>query len=79
MTALLSSMFPSLETADLLQDGEAASRSLAAITKVTVAVATSRDNALGGRTSLDLGKGILQTGQRVFTVFVPLSLVLQSC
>lgn len=83
VTALLSSTFPTLKTTDLLQDREAAGRSLADITKATVAMAAGRDNTVWAGALLDLSKGDLQTGQRVFSVFVLLSvvpgLVLQSC
>lgn len=83
VTALLSGAFLMLKTTDLLQDREAAGRSLAAITKDTVAMATGGDDAVGAGASLDLCEGDLQTGQWVFSVFVPLSvvpvLVLQNC
>ncbi len=83
VTALLSGAFLMLKTTDLLQDREAAGRSLAVITKDTVAMATGGDNTVGAGASLDLGEGDLQTGQWVFSIFVPLSvvpvLVLQNC
>lgn len=81
VTALLCGA--TLEAADLLQDREAAVRSLAAITLATIAMATGGGNTVGAGASLDLGKGDLQTGQWMFSVFVMLSvvpvLVLQSC
>lgn len=70
VTALLSSAFMALETADLLQDREAAGWSLATITQAAVAMATGRDNTIGAGASLDLSEGDLQTGQWVFPVFV---------
>lgn len=83
VTALLSGTFPTLETTDLLQDRQAAGWSLSAINTATVAVVTGRDNTVGAGTLLDLSKGDLQTGQRVFSVLDRLSvvplLVLQSC
>lgn len=75
VTALLSGTFPTLETTDLLQDRQAAGRSLPSITRATVAMATGRDNAVRAGTLLDLGEGDLQTGQRVFLVFDRLSVV----
>lgn len=75
VTALLPTTFPTLETADLLQDGEAAGGSLAAVTKATVTMATGGDNAVGAGALLDLGKGDLKAGQWVFSVFVPLPVV----
>lgn len=81
VTALLCGA--TLEAADLLQDREAAVRSLAAITLATITMATGGGNTAGAGASLDLGKGDLQTGQWMFSVFVMLSvvpvLVLQSC
>lgn len=83
VTALLSTAFPTLKMTDLLQDRETVSRSLAAITKATVAMATGRHKTVRAGASLDLCEGNLQTGQWVFSVFVPLSvvlvLILQSC
>lgn len=84
MTTLLSGTFPALETTDFLQDREASGWPLAAIGKATVtAMATGGDDTVRAGTLLDFGKGDLQTGQWVFSVFVPLSvvpvLVLQSC
>lgn len=82
LTARPSGAFPTLETTDLLQDREAADRSLVALTKATVVMATG-DTVAGASASLHLGKGDLQTGQWVFPVFLPLSvvplLVLHSC
>lgn len=75
MTALLPGAFPTLKATDLLQDREAAYRSLAAIANAAVAMATCRDDTVGARASLDLSKGDLQTGQWVFSVFVLLSVV----
>lgn len=84
VTALLSGSFPTLETTDFLQDREAAGRSVAVITKAIVALAIGRDDTfIRAGASLDLGEGDLQTGQRMFFVFVLLSvvpgLVLKSC
>lgn len=75
LTALLSGAFPTFETTDLLQDREATGRSLAAITRATVAMAARRGDTVGARALLDFGKGDLQAGQWVFSVFVPLSVV----
>lgn len=82
MTTMFSCAFPALETTDLLQDREAAGRSLTAITEATTALGTGRDKIRAG-TSLNFGKGNLQASQWVFSVFVLLSvvpvLILQSC
>ncbi len=83
VTALFSRTFPSLKTADLLQDREAVGRSLAAITWATVAMETVRDNTVWTGASLDLSKSDLQASKWMFSVFVLLSvvpvLVLHSC
>lgn len=70
VTALLSGTFLTLKVTDFLQNRDAACRSLAAISKATVAMATGRDNTVWAGTSLDLSEGNLQTGQGVFSVFV---------
>lgn len=75
VTALLSGTFPTLETTDLLQDRKAAGRSLVDITKAAAAVAALRDNTVGAGGLLDLCEGDLQTGQRVFSVYVLFSVV----
>lgn len=75
MTALLPGAVPTLKATDLLQDREAAYRSLAAFANAAVAMATCRDDTVGARASVDLSKGDLQTGQWVFSVLVLLSVV----
>lgn len=75
VTVLLSTTFTTLKPTDLLQDREAAGRSLVAFADITVTMATSRGNTFRAGTSLDLGEGVLQTGQWVFSVSVLLSLL----
>lgn len=75
VTVWLSSTFTTLKPTDLLQDREAAGRSLVAFSDIAVTMAASRGNAFGRGTSLDLSEGVLQTGQWVLSVSVLLSLL----
>ena len=75
VTVRLSATFTTLKPTDLLQDREAAGRSLVAFADITVTMTTSRGNTFRAGTSLDLGEGVLQAGQWVFSVSVLLSLL----